>query len=96
MVVMIVYIVVLFQLSNVDGIFIKVASFLPISSYSAMFARVAMGKVAMWEIIVSAVILYVSVFLMGILGAKLYRMGTLRYGNPINFVSALKGLKDNK
>ena len=96
MVVMIVYFVVLFQLSNVDGIFIKVASFLPISSYSAMFARVAMGKVAMWEIVVSAVILYVSVFLMGILGAKLYRMGTLRYGNPINFVSALKGLKDNK
>ena len=96
MVIMIVYFVVLFQLSNVDGIFMKVASFLPISSYSAMFSRVAMGEVATWEIVVSAVILYVSVGLVGILGAKLYRMGTLRYGNPINLFKAIKGLRDNK
>lgn len=96
MVIMIVYIVVLLNLANVDGIVIKVCSFLPISSYSAMFARVAMGSVAMWEIVLSAVILYASVILVGILGGKIFRNSTLRYGNPIKLSNALKGLKKSK
>ena len=93
MVVMIVYFVVLAQLSNTDGIIIKICSYLPISSYSAMFARVAMGSVATWEIVLSAVILYASVVLMGIIGGKIFRSSTLRYGNPIKLTNALKGLK---
>lgn len=93
MIIMIVYFVVLFQLTNVDGILIKVASFLPISSYSAMFARVAMGNVAVWEVAVSFIILVASIICMGFVGAKIYRMGTLRYGNPIKLTNALKSLK---
>lgn len=92
MVIMIVYFVVLVQLTNVDGIVIKVASFLPFSSYSAMFARVAMGNVEMWEIIASFIILVVSVVAAGLIGAKIYRMGTLRYGNPVKFSHALKSV----
>ena len=94
MVVMIVYMVVLLQLTNVDGIVIKVCSFLPISSYSAMFARVAMGNVAMWEVVLSAVILYISVVGMGFLGGKIFRSSTLRYGNPIKLSSAIKSIKE--
>lgn len=96
MIVTIVYFVVLMQLSNVNGIVIKIASFLPFSSYSAMFARVAMGTVAPWEIALSFAILVVSIAFIGILGAKIYRMGTLRYGNPIKLSNALKSLKHNK
>lgn len=95
MIVSIVYIVVLVNLTNIDGIIMKVASFLPISSYSAMFARVAMGQVKLWEIIVSAVILYVSVVLMGFIGGKIFRASTLRYGNPIKLTNALKNIKKN-
>lgn len=93
MIIMIVYFVVLFQLTNVDGIAMKVCSFLPFSSYSAMFARVAMGEVAMWEIVVSAVILYVSVVIMGVIGGKIFRASTLRYGNPIKISTAIKNLR---
>ena len=93
MLVMIVYIVVLLQLTNIDGVVMKVCSFLPISSYSAMFARVAMGSVEMWEIVVSAILLYVSVVGMGIVGGKIFRNSTLRYGNPIKLSNALKDLK---
>lgn len=96
MLVMLVYIVVLVQLFNPDGIIMKVCSYLPISSYSAMFARVAMGSVATWEVVLSAVILYASVILMGILGGKIFRTSTLRYGNPIKLSTALKALKKNK
>ncbi len=93
MLVMIVYFVVLMQLTNIDGVVIKVCSFLPISSYSAMFARVAMGHVEMWEIVVSAIILYLSVIGMGIVGGKIFRNSTLRYGNPIKLTNALRDLK---
>lgn len=92
-VVMGVYFFSLLQLMNIDGPIIKVLSFLPISSYSTMFARVAMGSVAIWEIVVSFLILLVSIIGTGILGAKLYRMGTLRYGNPIKIGTALKDLR---
>ncbi len=93
MVIMIVYFAVLFQLQNPDGIVMKVCSFLPFSSYSAMFVRIGMGTVAMWEIVVSAVILFASIFGVGWLAAKIYRMGTLRYGNPIKLSTALKNIK---
>ena len=96
MVIMVVYMFSLMQLTNVDGTIIKVLSFLPVSSYSTMFARIAMGTVAPWEIILSFVILVVSIFVVGILGAKLYRMGTLRYGNPISLTTALKDLKKSE
>ena len=92
-VIMIVYFIGLFQLNNVDGILMKVLSFLPISSYSAMFARVALGNVSFAEIAVSFVILIVSTIAVGILGSKIYRMGTLRYGNPIKLTHAIKSLR---
>ena len=61
MVIMIVYFITLASLTDVDGIMIKVTSFLPVSSYSAMFARVAMGSVNTWEIVVSFIILVASI-----------------------------------
>ena len=96
MVIMVVYIFSLAQLTNVEGPIIKVLSFLPFSSYSTMFARIAMGTVAGWEIALSVIILIASIFGAGLLGAKIYRMGTLRYGNPISLSTALKDLKKSE
>lgn len=95
MVIMIVYFITLASLTDVNGIMIKVTSFLPVSSYSAMFARVAMGSVNTWEIVVSFIILVASIVVVGIIGAKIYRMGTLRYGNPIKLSNAFKSIKEN-
>ncbi len=95
-VIMVVYFFSLLQLTDVDGNVIKILSFLPISSYSTMFARIGMGTVAAWEIIVSFLILVLSIVGVGILGAKIYRMGTLRYGNPIKISTALKSLKKSE
>lgn len=96
MIIMVVYFAVLFQLQNVDGMVMKVCSFLPISSYSAMFVRIGMGKVSMVEVVISAIILYASIIFVGWIGAKIYRMGTLRYGNPIKIGNALKSLKESE
>lgn len=93
MLVMIIYFLVLFQMENPDGIIIKVLSFLPVSSYSAMFIRIAMGTVSTWEIVISAVLLYASVIGMGFVAAKMFRNSTLRYGNPIKLTNALKSFR---
>lgn len=96
LVIMGVYFFSLIQLPNIDGTVIKILSFLPFSSYSTMFARIAMGTVALWEIILSFVLLVLSTLGAGWLGAKIYRMGTLRYGNPIKLGTALKDLKKSR
>lgn len=94
MIIMLVYFVVMFQLGNPDGIIMRICSFLPISSYTAMFVRIGMGSVAFWELAVSAALLYVSIFFSGWLASKIYRMGTLRYGNPISITRAFKDMKN--
>lgn len=93
MLVMIIYFLVLFQMQEPDGIVMKVLSFLPVSSYSAMFIRIAMGTVSTWEIVISAVLLYASVIGMGFVAAKMFRNSTLRYGNPIKLTNALKSFR---
>jgi ABC-2 type transport system permease protein len=95
-IIMFVYIYSIVQLNFSDSIISKVLSFLPISSYSTMFMRIAMGSAAPWEVILSFMILVVSIIGAGFLGSKIYRMGTLRYGNPIKFSTAIKSLRHSE
>ncbi|MBQ4559059.1 MAG: ABC transporter permease [Tyzzerella sp.] len=81
--------------SNSNSILMKVASYIPFTSGNAMFIRVSMGSVAVWEVIVSAIILGVSCMIAGVLAAKIFRFGTLHYGNPIKFKTALRKVKKN-
>ena len=81
--------------SNSNSIVMKVASYIPFTSGNAMFIRVSMGSVAVWEVIVSAVILGLSCVVAGVLAAKIFRFGTLHYGNPIKFKTALRKVKQN-
>jgi len=79
--------------SDSNSILMKVASYIPFTSGNAMFIRVSMGSVAVWEVIVSAVILGVSCVIAGVLAAKIFRFGTLHYGNPIKFKTALRKVR---
>lgn len=92
MIIMVVYFLVLFQIQNPDGMIMKVTSFLPFSSYSAMFVRIAMGSVTLAEVIISFLILVLSILGVGYIGAKVYRSSTLRYGNPLKLRHAIKGV----
>lgn len=67
---------------NVDTTLMKVCSYIPFTSPMAMFTRIAMGTVAWYEIIASIVILVGSTVGIGILSAKIYRVGVLLYGTP--------------
>ena len=88
-----VFMAVMFSLTSPEGMLMKILSFVPFSSCMAMFVRVAMGGVLGIEVAISLAILVVSTGLVGIIGAKIYRRGTLMYGNPVKFTNALKWLK---
>ena len=58
-----------------------------------MIVRVATGYATSIEFIISLLILIASIVLAGVGGAKIYRMATLMYGNPVKLKNALKLLK---
>lgn len=80
-------------MSQPDSMLSTIVSYVPFSSCMAMFARIAMGSVSMIEVAISFVILFASTILMGLLAAKIYRRGTLMYGNSIKLRHMFKMLK---
>jgi len=77
---------------NVDTTLMKVCSYIPFTSPMAMFTRIAMGTVAWYEIIASIVILLGSTVGIGILSAKIYRVGVLLYGTPPKLPAIIKAV----
>ena len=86
----------MFGLTNSDTLLVKIASFIPFTSSMTMLVRVALGSVSNFEIIISLLILVVSTILTAFGAAKIYRLGTLMYGNPIKLRNALKWFKKEK
>ena len=89
------FVVVMMSLASgsVDNTLMKVCSYLPITSSMAMFTRIAMGAVPWYGILASVLILIVSVVGVGILAAKIYRVGVLLYGNTPKIGSILRMLR---
>ena len=75
---------------NVDTILIKVCSFIPLTSPMAMFTRIAMSEVPAYEIAISVGLLILAIAFTGWLGAKIYRIGVLMYGNKPSLIGAIK------
>ena len=88
------FLVVVFSMSsgNMDNSLMKVCSFVPFTSPMAMFCRIAMSSVPAYEIVASVAILIVAVAAVGVLSAKIYRIGVLLYGNKIKIGSILRTL----
>lgn len=88
------FLVVMFSMSsgNLDNIWMKLCSYIPLTSPMAMFARIAMSTVPPYEIVISIAILIGSVVGIGILAAKIYRVGVLLYGTPPKLRSILKSI----
>lgn len=81
------------MLQTPDSIIAKIASYVPFTSCMCMFVNVAMGSVSIIEIIISLAILAATTVFMGMLGAKLYRRGTLSYGNSVKLKNMIKMMK---
>ena len=77
---------------SVDNTLMKVCSFVPFTSPMAMFTRIAMSTVPWYEIAISIAILVGSVVGIGVLSAKIYRVGVLLYGTTPKLSAILKAV----
>ncbi len=86
------FMVVVFSMSSgmIDNLAMKICSYVPFTSPMAMFTRIAMSTVAWYEILISILILIGSVVGIGILSARIYRVGVLLYGTPPKLIKILK------
>lgn len=91
---LIIYFVVYFGIViDPNGAMFTIASMVPLSSPMAMFARMAVVDVPVYQVIISLILLIGSTVLVGIAAAKIYRRGTLMYGNQIKLSHAIKWLQ---
>ncbi len=88
------FFVVMFSMASgsIDTVLMKVCSYIPFTSPMAMFTRICMSVVPWYEIVISIAILAGSVVGIGVLSAKIYRVGVLMYGNPPKLGALLKSI----
>ena len=86
------FMVVIFSMTSgtVDNTAMIICSYIPFTSPMAMFTRICMSTVAWYEITVSIAILIASTVGIGILSAKIYRVGVLLYGTPPKLSTIIK------
>ncbi len=89
------FMVVMMSLASgeTETVLMQVCSFVPFTSPMAMFTRIAMGAVPIWQIALSIGILALSVVGVGVISAKIYRVGVLLYGTPPKLGAILKAIR---
>jgi ABC-2 type transport system permease protein len=67
-------------MQNPDGSFATVCSMIPFFAPILMFMRINILTPPAWQIVLSVAILLASIYLAGVLAAKIFRIGILMYG----------------
>lgn len=80
-------------MDNPDGTVAVIFSYIPLTSPIVMLMRIPFGGIAWWEIAISLIILYTSIFFVAWLASKIYRIGILMYGKKTNWKELYKWLK---
>ena len=88
------FIVVVTSMSsgNIDNTAMVVCSYIPFTSPMAMFTRICMSTVPLYEILISIAILIGSTVGVGFIAAKIYRVGVLLYGTTPKIGAIIKAV----
>ena len=88
------FVVVMISMSsgNIDNTLMTVCSYIPFTSPMSMFTRIAMSTVPWYEIAISIAILIGSTIGVGVLSAKIYRVGVLMYGTTPKISNIIKAV----
>ncbi len=90
------FIVVMMSMSSgdVDSLLMRICSYVPFTSPMAMFTRIAMSTVPLYEVVISIVVLIGGAVGIGIVSAKIYRVGVLLYGTTPKLGSIIKAMRN--
>lgn len=90
------FMIAMFGLSAPETPFITVTSYIPFFAPMLMFMRVGMLTLPAWEPIVAIALLVMTIILLAIFGAKVYRGGVLMYGRSTSYKDIKKALQLTK
>lgn len=95
MIFVIAFMIVMMSMTNdINNPLMIVCSYIPFTAPIAIFARIALSDVAFYEIAISLVIQLVSIYLLGMLAAAVYKIGVLMYGKPPKFSEIFQLLRE--
>ncbi|MCM3651008.1 ABC transporter permease [Metabacillus litoralis] len=90
------FMIAMFGLTNPETPFITISSYIPFFTPMIMFLRVGMLNIPPWEIGLSIAILLVSITVLAIFGARVYKGGVLIYGKSSSFKDLKRALMMSK
>lgn len=85
--------IAIFSISTPDSMLVKVTSYIPLFSPFVMVLRAGLTGIPLWEVAVSYAILLVTIYLVVVLAAKIYRTGVLMYGKRPSWKEVIKAMK---
>lgn len=96
MLTMVGYFIAIFGIQDPNSMLVKITSFIPFFSPFIMFLRLGTTDPAVWEVVLSFVILLMSILAIGWLASRIYRAGVLMYGKRPSFKELMKAMRANK
>lgn len=74
------YLVSFIGITSPDAPWVKVISYIPFWTPTAMLMRIGVGNVAWWEIVMTVALMLAAIYLCAVISARIYRYGILMYG----------------
>ncbi|QQK75617.1 ABC transporter permease [Salicibibacter cibarius] len=68
-----------FSMGNPGATIVTITSYIPFFTPMIMFLRIGMGEAAIWEVLLSVGIMVITIALLTVIAAKVYRGGVLLY-----------------
>lgn len=90
------FMIAMFGLNKPDASFITVTSYIPFFTPMIMFLRVGMLSIPIWEVLIGIGILVVTIIVMAVFGARVYKGGVLMYGKSNSYKDIKKALQLTK
>ncbi|MCA1059625.1 ABC transporter permease [Rossellomorea aquimaris] len=90
--IMIGFFISMFGLGNPESGFVTVTSYIPFFTPMVMFLRVGMLNLPAYEPLIGIVLLLVTIILLGVFGARVYRGGVLLYGKSNSYKDIKKAI----
>jgi ABC-2 type transport system permease protein len=84
------YMVSIFGIYSPDALWVKIVSYVPFWTPTAMLMRVAVGAVAWWEIALTVVLMSLFILICTTISARIYRFGVLMYGQKLSMRTLIK------
>ncbi len=89
---MVAYVIASVGMQMPNSLMVKIGSYVPFTAILAMPIRYFLTAVPMIEIIISLTLMALTTWLFAIISIRIYRLGSLSYGNKMSLVKALKAI----